>query len=171
MKLTIAALCLFLCRAAARRPFSLAFSRPARFPFVFRVCASVYCELSVSSACRGSCHRCRARTKVGDRPRERKTGKNQDFRPKSRKNATRIGQKHNKIKHVENIEKGNVSCETMQNSPKSGWGKRPAGRWFALKEGEALAAVKANVAARRSVWAYAGAALCPGKGVASKENI
>lgn len=67
----------------------------------------------------------------------------------------RTGQKHNKINHVENIEKADVSCETMQNSPKSGRGKRPAGRWFAPKEGEALAAVKANVVARRSVWACA----------------
>lgn len=44
-----------------------AFSRPARFPLVFRVCASVYCGASVAPACRGLCHRCRARTKVGDR--------------------------------------------------------------------------------------------------------
>lgn len=39
----------------------------------------------------------------------------------------RIGQKHNKIKHVENIEKVDVSCETMQNSPKSKRRKRTAG--------------------------------------------
>lgn len=39
----------------------------------------------------------------------------------------RIGQKHNKIKHVENIEKADVSCETMQNSPKSKRRKRTVG--------------------------------------------
>ena len=53
------------------------------------------------------------------------------FRSKSRQNAMRIGQKHNKkhnkIKHVENIEKADVSCETMQNSPKSKRRKRTVG--------------------------------------------
>lgn len=44
-----------------------AFSYPARFPSVFRVCASVYCGVSVAPACRGLRHRRRARTKVGDR--------------------------------------------------------------------------------------------------------
>ena len=39
----------------------------------------------------------------------------------------RIGQKHNKIKHVENIERVDVSCETMQNSPKSKRRKRTVG--------------------------------------------
>lgn len=49
-----------------------------------------------------------------------KNRQNQDFRPKSRKYATNLGQKHSKIGHVENIEKADVSCETMQNSPKAG---------------------------------------------------
>lgn len=54
-------------------------------------------------------------------------GKNRVFRSKSRQNAMRTGQKHNKIKHVENIEKADVSCETMQNSPKSKRRKRTVG--------------------------------------------
>ena len=52
-----------------------AFSHPARFPSVFRVCASVYCGVSVVPACRGLRRRCCARTTVGDRLRVRKTGK------------------------------------------------------------------------------------------------
>ena len=48
-----------------------------------------------------------------------KNRQNRCFRPKSRKNATSIGQKNNKIGYVENIEKADVSCETMQNSPKT----------------------------------------------------
>ena len=50
----------------------------------------------------------------------------------------RIGQKHGKIGHVENIEKADVSCETMKNSPKSERCKRTAGRRLALKECKAL---------------------------------
>ena len=49
-----------------------------------------------------------------------KNRQNQDFRPKSRKYATDLGQKHSKIGHVENIAKADVSCETMHNSQKAG---------------------------------------------------
>ena len=75
-----------------------AFSHPARFPLVFRVCASVYCGVSVAPACRGLCHHCRARTKVGDRLRVRKTGKIRVFarnrantQPISGKNTAKSG--------------------------------------------------------------------------------
>ena len=83
----------------------------------------------------------------------------------------RIGQKHNKIKHVENIEKADVSCETMQNSPKS---KRRKRRWALVRAQErrgSRAAVKACVAARRSVWVCARSGSVSRQGVASKENI
>lgn len=95
-------------------------SHPARFPLVFRVCASVYCG---GKRCPGLSRL------VSPLPREDKSRRsvaseknrqNQDFRPKSRKYATNLGQKHSKIGHVENIEKADVSCETMQNSPKAG---------------------------------------------------
>ena len=91
---------------------------PLRSSFLFarRSIAGV----RVAPVCRGLCHHCRARTKVGDRLRVRKNRQNEDFRPKSRKYATNLGQKHSKIGHVENIEKADVSCETMQNSPKTG---------------------------------------------------
>ena len=83
----------------------------------------------------------------------------------------RIGQKHNKIKHVENIEKADVSCETMQNSPKSKRRKRTVGVGSRSKRRGSRAAVKACIAARKSVWVCARSGSVPRQGAESKENI
>lgn len=83
----------------------------------------------------------------------------------------RIGQKHNKIKHVENIEKADVSCETMQNSPKSKRRKRTVGVGSRSRRARFSGGRKGVFVARRSVWVCARSGSVPLQGVASKENI
>lgn len=90
-----------------------------------------------------------------------KNRQNQDFRPKSRKYATNLGQKHSKIGHVENIEKADVSCETMQNSPKAGQQDKTGCARLRLQKARLRAGVLRQ---KKSAPVRTEAAQCAGKG-------
>lgn len=90
-----------------------------------------------------------------------KNRQNQEFRPKSRKYATNLGQKHSKIGHVENIEKADVSCETMQNSPKAGQEDKTGCARLRLQKARLRAGVSRQ---KKSAPVRAEAAQCAGKG-------
>ena len=83
----------------------------------------------------------------------------------------RIGQKHNKIKHVENKEKADVSCETMQNSPKSKRRKRTMGVGSRSRKARLSGGRKGVCCGKKERLGARPERLCARQGVASKENI
>lgn len=83
----------------------------------------------------------------------------------------RIGQKHNKIKHVENIEKADVSCETMQNSPKSKRRKRTVGVGSRSRKARFSGGRKGVCCGKKERLGVRPERLCAPAEAVSKENI